>query len=71
MEEDPNYAYANKILRSVSKDSPECSEPLPDAESLTFIFAISAVVCNEVYVDVVVEKKIVTHDDFKTVTNLK
>ena len=71
MEEDPDYAYENKILRYVSKDSAEYMESLPDAESLTFIFAIAAVACNEVYVDVVVEKRIVTHDDFKTVTNIK
>ena len=70
-EEDPDYAYALKMLRWVSKDSPEYAEPLPDAEGFTFIFAIAAVVCNETYVDVVVEKKIVTHDDFKTVTNIK
>ena len=44
MEDDPDYATEFQALRWVSKGSPELEEPLPDAESLTFIFAIQAVV---------------------------
>ena len=49
IEEDPLYAYDNKLLYWASKDSPEYAEPLPDAESLTFIFAIQGVVVGELF----------------------
>ena len=49
MEDDPDYAFENKAIRWVSKDSLEYTEPLPDATNFTLIFAIQAVVCYEKY----------------------
>ena len=49
IEEDPLYAYDNKLLYWVSRDSPEYNEPLPDATNFTFIFAIQGAVVGELY----------------------
>ncbi len=49
MEDDPLYDTMFQALRWVSKDSPEYTEPLPDAESLTFIYAIQAVIDDNLF----------------------
>ena len=49
MEDDPDYAFENKAIRWVSKDSPELAEPLPDVKNFTLIFAIQAVVDNTLF----------------------
>ena len=70
MEDDPDYAYSNHPIRWVSKDSPEYAEPLPDAESLTFIYAIQAVVCAPRYEELTIDKTI-THEEMIPTKNLK